>query len=178
MTSILEWFEEYSFGIVLLLVLASALIYVIRIVVEKAVNARFDKYSTELALSLGRRSNFEERVLVDRYSAFTDLTTRLETIATEINRLRHGGTAEQGFLVGNEIVPLTRVYEDLESKRLLLGERLYGEVREAARITLHLANFQHLSPDELVAWEASFIEQRTKLREAADNEFRLSSIKW
>jgi hypothetical protein len=93
-TSILEWFEEYSFGIVLLLVLASALIYVIRIVVEKAVNARFDKYSTELALSLGRRSNFEERVLVDRYSAFTDLTTRLETIATEINRLTHGGTAE------------------------------------------------------------------------------------
>lgn len=178
MTSILEWSKEYSLGIVLLIAMASALIYVIRMVVEKAVSARFEKYSTELALSLGRRSNFEERVLVDRYSAFTDLTTRLESIATQINRLRHGGTADEGFLVNHEIVPLTRVYEDLESMRLLLGERLYAEVREAARITLHLANFQHLSPNELADWETLFIEQRVKLREAADNEFRLSSIKW
>jgi hypothetical protein len=136
-------------------------------------------YTQAAALRLGRRSTFEERVLTDRYEAFVDLTSRLQHIATDINRLRNGHQAVDDFMKDNEVVPLTAVYEDLNIRRLLLGDKRHDLLREAARIALSMANYHQLSSeeyDELVVALGNVFDHQ--LRMAAEEEFGMSKIHW
>jgi len=178
MNDLLSWLKEYSPGVVALLAFGAAMIFVLRTTVEKAVSARMDVYTQEVTLRLGRRSNFEERVLTDRYNAFVDLTTRLQRVMTNINRLQHGNEVEEGFMRGNEVVPLTSVYEDLNIRQLVLGDKLHSLLREAARIALWSSNYKHLSEDEYAQVVAQWSDNDVKLRQAAEVEFGISKIHW
>jgi hypothetical protein len=87
-----------------------------------------------------RESTFEEKVLSERFSLVAALSSRLQKVATTLNRLRHGQEAPDGFMRQNEIVPLTEIFEDLNAHRFVLGTSLHSLFLEQAQLLLRLAN--------------------------------------
>ena len=75
--SILDWLTKYSPPVVLLLALGGMFIFVSKQVTENVITANFEKYKKEVELRLQRRSNFEERVLLDRYNCFATFIQKL-----------------------------------------------------------------------------------------------------
>jgi hypothetical protein len=130
---------------------------------EKAVEHTFAKAGKDYELSAGRRSAFVQRVLTDRWEAVEDLFARLQRITTNLNRSRTGHAVPSDFFdagpSGQEVVPLTVVFEDLEIRRLLLGERFHGLLSTRAQLVLALANFLNN--------EAAFNELAGKLQSNA-----------
>jgi hypothetical protein len=173
---LLTWLKDYSPAVVALIAAGAVFLFVAKIVVEKAVTARLDAYAEDLRLRLGRRSGFEEKILTDRYVAFSDLFMRLQRITTTLNRTRSGQAPPDGFFVGNDIVPLTEVYEELNVREMLLGPRLHAPLTEAARVALDLANAR--SSDDWPALEPVWLRAVARLKAAADEEFGLGTIRW
>lgn len=176
MNDLLAWLADYSPLVVALLAAAAAFLFVAKTVVEKAVSARMDAYAEDLRLRLGRRSGFEEKILTDRYVAFSDLFMRLQRITTTLNRVRHGQALPDGFIVGNDVVPLTEVYEELNVREMLLGPRLHGPLTEAAHVALDLTNAR--ASDEWPDLEKAWLRAVEQLKSAAEEEFGLRTIRW
>jgi hypothetical protein len=166
---LLTWLQDYSPWLVALLVIGALFLFLAKTVVEQAVTARLDAEADRIRLRLGRRSGFEEKILTDRYLAFSDLFMRLQRITTTLNRARHGQPLPEGFLVGSDPVPLTEVYEELAVRELVLGPRLHAALADAADAALRLANSET---------EDRWLPAVTRLKAAADEEFGLSSIQW
>ena len=99
--------------------------------------------------------------------------SRLERIATNLNRLCGGEPVPDGFMRGQEIVPLTEVYEDLEINRLLLGETYYSIFRKLAGVALALSNAR--SADVRASCIAQHAELQRELRTLADADFAIST---
>ena len=176
MDDLLAWLKDYSPAVVALIAAGAVFLFVAKTVVEKAVTARLDAYAEDLRLRLGRRSGFEEKILTDRYVAFSDLFLRLQRITTTLNRARNGQALPDGFLVGNDVVPLTEVYEELNAREMLLGPRLHASLTGAARAALDLANAR--SSDDWPAVETAWVQAAEQLKAAADEEFGLGTIRW
>jgi len=174
--ALLTWLKDYSPAVVVLLAAGAVFLFVAKTVVEKAVTARLDAYAEDLRLRLGRRSGFEEKILTDRYVAFSDLFMRLQRITTTLNRRRSGQALPEGFLVGIDIVPLTEVYEELSVREMLLGPRLHAPLTAAAGIALQLANAQ--GSEDWARLEPTWLDAVKRLKTAADEEFSLASIRW
>ncbi len=174
MSTILEWLGEYSVPMVVLLALGSALIYVGRLVVDRAVATQFDRYKQEIELRLKRRSDFEQRVLLDRYELVTELALRLERISTDVNRVRQGIEVE-GLIVGKDCVPLTEVSQDIESKRHLLTERFYTIFRDLVQLMLEMVRANAAEYSETTQ---QFRSKMRELQDAIANVFGLEQISW
>jgi hypothetical protein len=176
MGDLLTWLQDYSPLVVILLAVGAAFLYVAKIVVEKTVTARLDAYAEESRLRLGRRSGFEEKILTDRYVAFTDLFMRMQRITTTVNRKHHGEPVPEGFRVGDDIVPLTEIYEELSVRETLLGPRLHSSLAEAAQAALEMSRADSAGnwPEAVSGW----LRARKELQAAAEEEFGLSTIRW
>jgi hypothetical protein len=74
---------------------------------EKAISSQFDRYSKEITLRLEKRSNFEEKVLLDRYLTLRDLQHRIGRVMTDLNRARLGSKI-QGLFRDGDIVSADR----------------------------------------------------------------------
>ena len=61
MNELIKWAGQHSAPVVILLACGAALIFVFRYVVEKAVEAEFDKGNKRLELLIERRSSFEKK---------------------------------------------------------------------------------------------------------------------
>lgn len=180
MQELMAWLANYSPGIVLLLAIGAALIFLLKLVVEKVVSAQFGLQSKQLEIHFARRSAFEEKVLAERFALVNALSARLEQVAVELNRLRTGQPLQDGIMQGNELVPLTTVFVDLEIHRLLLGERFYQLLSRMAQTALAIAQVVQQQGDQ-GAWAQlgqQWAALRTELREAADEAFGLSQIHW
>jgi hypothetical protein len=113
MTELISWLKEYSPAVVTLVAIGTATLYVLKLTVDKSIAASFDTHVQELELGLERRSAFRDKVLTERFPRITEQSSRLEKVMTNLNRLRHNNPVPEGFQKGNEIVPLTEIYEDL-----------------------------------------------------------------
>ena len=76
----------------------------------------------------------------DRAALGTSFSQRLEDVTTDLNRVQSGQSPRDGFIVGNEIVPLTDIWTNLNSERPRLGEDLYNLLLKKAQLVLRLAN--------------------------------------
>jgi hypothetical protein len=141
--------------------------------VEKSIDASFERKKKETELLLGRQSTFHDGVLSDRYTLIGGLLARLERVSTNLNRLRSEAPVVDGFKRGNEIVPLTEVYEDLEIHWLVLGDRYHELFHRLADTTLALANTTSETEWSRLVQERSGL--RKQLRELADADFRVSA---
>ena len=140
--------------------------------------ARVHVYAEELTLRLGRRSAFEEKILMDRYTVFIDIVTRIERIQTKLNRRRLGDPVPEGLIEGNEVVPLTAVFEDLSIHEMALGAALATELRRHADLVLELANYNHMSESQQWDHNVRSRQCQARLRELANEEFGLDKITW
>src|SRR2546430_7372581 len=140
MTELLEWLAKYSPAVVVLLALGAALLFVIKLIVEKSIASEFDAKSKMFDAVLKRRSAFEEKVLSDRFALITGLAARLERVMTNLNRLKSGYPTPDGFVKQNEIIPLTEIFEDVKIHRLVLGDDFYTLFLKQAEVVLEAAN--------------------------------------
>lgn len=181
MDEILKWLSEYSLPVVILLAIAGTLLFIVRGAAEKAVEHAFDRHAKEFELRLTRRSAFEERVLIDRYTAVIELNARLDSFMTMTKRIRSGQAPPDGFYalgtVRSEAVPLTAIYEELATKRLSLTEEFYSLLWEKAGLALQGINLGP-DPDKWDAHEQQWIKSQDRIREAFRKVFKLDSITW
>jgi hypothetical protein len=175
METIIKLVEQYSAPIVLLIAFSSAMIYVLKLVVEKTVSTHFDRYSKEIELKLNRRSEFEQKVLLDRYELVSDLANRIERVASDLNRARHG-IEVQGLFEKGDLVPLSVIFEDLVSKRYLLTERFYQFFWNQSQVVLKIANAKDKSSLEELTQQ--YIRNREKFIRAVNKVFGIDKISW
>src|SRR5918992_5048596 len=140
MAQLLDWLTKYSPEVVVLIAFGAALLFVMKLIVEKSIASEFDAKSKVFEALLERRSAFEEKVLSDRFALISGLSARLERVMTNLNRLRSGQPAPDGFMKQNEIVPLTEIFEDVSIHRLVLGEDFYRLFSKQAEFALKAAN--------------------------------------
>jgi hypothetical protein len=169
MKELLSLLKENSPGAALLIVIGSVIIFVIKLAVEKSIAIGFETHTNNAK----RRSNFEDKVLTDRFEMIMSLETRLQKVMSNLNRMRSGQPAQEGFMDHNEIVPLTEIFEDLSVHRLILTEDFYVLLRKKAEFALHAAN----------EWEEEEINREwnslsNKLQRLMDRDFGLSKIRW
>lgn len=173
MEVILSWLSRYSAPIVVLLAIGAGLLYLTKIVTEKAVASEFDRRMKVLTLAIERRSRFEEKILLDRYELVRNLETRVESVATNLNRVRHG-ISVPNLIVKGDVVPLTEVFEQLSLNKYLLADPFYGILDQQASILLKMAN--ESDPVRLQELQNEYKRLRGEFERAMDHVFRISSI--
>jgi hypothetical protein len=171
---VLAWLQQYSAPVVVLIALGAAALYVVKLVVERSVEAGFDQRAKVMELALQRRSAFEDGVLTARYALVTGLSARLQRVMTDLNRVRHGHPPPAGFRVRDEIVPLTELFEEITVQRLALGEDFHDAFQRLAQVALSFANAATAEEVErcVRAWEAGSAE----VREGVERHFHISTI--
>lgn len=172
---LLKWAGQYSAPVVILLACGAALIFVFRYVVEKAVEAEFDKRTKRIELLLERRSNFEEKVLLDQYEAVTALQLKLGNVGADLNRMRNGIEVE-GLMNGKDIVPLSDIYVELQAKRFLLKEEFYNLLQKRADNLRAFANARNA--DEVSRLGREFLSMNQQFREKMNRAFGIEKISW
>ena len=162
---------DLSLGAIIL-VLWSATIYIIRIIVDKTIESKFDTYSKRFE----KRLDFEQKILGDRYTLIMDLSRRLENIMTNMNRMRKGMEIPEGFLnKDNELVHLTEIFEDLDTNRLALTERFYELFTAKAQLALKAASIK--DQQEWTTLAAEWGRNSAEIRSVTDEVFLLSKIR-
>ena len=173
MQEILKWLSEYSPAVVLLLVFGSALAFVLKLVTEKAISGEFDRYKREIELKLQTRSNFEERILIDRYTIIRDLEARIGRVATDLNRRRRGMTVK-GLINAGDIVPLTEVFDLLALNRYLITETFHRLLLNQSQALINMAN--EADPEKLRGIDAQYLELLNDFHKAIDEMFGIEKI--
>ncbi len=176
MTQLLDWLTQYSPTVVLLIAFGAALLFVTRLIVEKSVASVFDTKAMQFETLFRRRSEFEEKVLSDRFALITGLSSRMERVMTNLNRMRSGQPAPNGFMRQGEIVPLTEIFEDVTIHRLVLGEDFYQLLSKQAEAILRTAQIS--TTQEWGQRTKEWDRLREELRLAAEAAFGISEIRW
>jgi hypothetical protein len=139
MDEIVTWITTYSPPVALLLMIGAALVFVLKLSVEKTIDTHFQQQNKILSLPLELRSRFDERILLDRYQKVSELQTRFSKIMIDLRR-HFGGTEVPDLLKGNEVVPLTYLFQDVADYRYLLTDRFYDILYREAQLALEFAN--------------------------------------
>ena len=160
---------------VLLLVLGGIFIFVSKQMIENTISAQFQQYKKEVELRLQRRSNFEERVLLDRYALLRDIHHKIGRVMTDLNRVRSGTTVE-GLIRNGDIVPLTEVFELIEDNRYLITERFREILRGQAQLAIKYANTK--DPKAIAKLQSEYVELDRTFDQAMNEVFGLDRITW
>jgi hypothetical protein len=172
---IISWLTHYSPPVVLLLALGGIFIFVSKLVTESAISAQFEQYKKEVELRLQRRSNFEERVLLDRYILLGEIHTKIGRVMTDLNRAKSGTTVE-GLFQGVDIVPLTSVFELIEQNRYLITGRFRKILRDQAELAIKYANTQDAVVIDKLA--SDYMDLDATFDQAMNEVFGLDRITW
>ncbi|SRR6266446_895363 len=175
MDSVLEWITKYSPPIVLLIALGAVLIFVLKTVTENAISSKFEEYKKEVGLRLERRSNFEERILLDRYTLVRDIQTKIGRVMTDLNRVR-SGTKVEGLFRNGDLVPLTEVFELLANNRYLLTDTFHRILSSEAQLALSCANAKET--EALRKCEADYLNLQNSFHLSMNDAFGIDKITW
>lgn len=144
MEVILEWLNTYSWPVVILLILGMIGLYSVRHFLEKCIESGLDRQATRLEISLQRRSDFEQTVLLERYTVALTIARQLNEVETQLRHVRGGHDIEEGFYrpghSGTEIVPLTIAFNEIEANRPIFPESLHSLLLNWARAVVEMAN--------------------------------------
>jgi hypothetical protein len=172
--SILDWLTKYSPPIVLLIGLGAVFLFAFKNITENVISAQFDQYKKEVELRLQRRSNFEERILLDRYTILRDIQSRIQRVMTDLNR-RRSGTEVEGLMRGKDIVPLTEIFELIATNRYLITDRFYEILSRQAQLGIEYAN----APDtDLMKVKSEYMELEKSFDAAMNEVFGIDKITW
>ena len=175
MNQILSWLTQHSPSVVTLLAFGAALVYVLKSTTEKVISTEFDRYKKEIELKLERRSKFEEKILLDRYSSVVDLQTRIGRVMTDLNRQRHG-TEVEGLMKNNDIVPLTDVFERLAANRYLITERFHKILWDESQLLILIANEKNT--DQILTHQNNYLGLQGEFYSAMNDVFGIDKITW
>ena len=143
--------------------------------VTEEVKAAINRSSKALELKLERRSEFEQQILFERYKLVCEFAQRLSQITTDLNRAYHGKDVE-GLFDGNEVVPLTGVFEDLAAKKFQLSDQFHQFFFRQAQVVLSLVNSKTEETRKEI--ESNYIQNLERLTEMANSEFGTDRVSW
>ena len=175
METLLEWADKYSAPVLLMLCVGAALVFLLKLVTERTIEAEFSRLAKQLDLKLERRSEFEQQVLLERYRLVCDFASRLSRITTDLNRVKSGQDVKDLFHA-NELVPLTTVYEDLASKSFQLSTPFHQFFIQHAGKILNIANAQ--TPAERETATTAYANNLAHLNVLVNEEFKTSGVSW
>lgn len=175
MEDILTWLSEYSPPIVLLIILSTILIYFIKQVTEKSISNQFDKYKKDIELKLERRSKFEERVLIDRYTLIKEIQTKIGAVSTNLNRIKSGHEIDD-FIINGDIVPLTEVFEILAANKYLITDRFHNIFWKQSHLLIKYANEK--DPIRSTVIQKEFVKLLDTFYHEMNEMFQIDHIKF
>jgi hypothetical protein len=125
--------------------------------------------------ALKRRSDFEQHVLLERYKLISEFAYRLSRIMTDLNRAWSGQTVP-GLFNGNEVVPLTAVYEELAVKAFQLSSKFHRFFLEQADIALRVA--QATTATARLPLQEQYGKNLVLLNEMVNADFGTDEVSW
>lgn len=155
--------------------LGAVFLFAFQNITERAISAQFDQYKKEVELRLQRRSNFEERILLDRYTILRDIQSRMQRVMTDLNR-RRSGTEVEGLMRNGDIVPLTEVFELIANNQYLITDRFKKILRREAELGIEFANAK--DAEVLDKLGSEYIELQRSFSTAMKEVFGLEKITW
>ena len=176
MTELIQWFSAYSPAVALMVAAGAGLVFFLKTATEKAIASQFDRYSKEIELRLEMRSSFEEKILLDRYTVLRDLQGRIGRVMTDLNRLRHG-TVVEGLMRGNDIVPLTEVFELLAVNKYLITKSFHKILWDQSQLLIRMANAKDDNM-EVARLQGEYVRLLDEFYKAMNDVFGIDRISW
>jgi hypothetical protein len=172
---LVKLFKILSFPAIVVLLGFLLMVLVIRLLIRHTIANAFEEQKKTFAILFKRRSDFEDRVIAARFTLVTELTSRLERVGTNLNRIYNGEEPDTGFMRGNDVVPLTAIFEDLQVHRLVLTEELHQLLHRRAEIALELSKTREKEARRKLTdeWDSN----HKKLRVLVGDMFKLDLIK-
>jgi len=155
MNELASWIANHSASVVILLAIAASIVFVAKYLVPKMLDAMF-------------KDKDERRQLTK------DLFQRLDEVMSNLYRWRENRVPPDGFFrhsgampLGDEIVPLSKIWEDLQANKALLGEALFFLIQKHVQ---HAGAANNVPLDDTIQWEEQWKkwdQRREKIREIA-----------
>lgn len=139
------------------------------------VKADVTKELSQFTQRMERRSEFEQHLLMERYKLISEFAYRLSRITTDLNRYWHGQQVEALF-DGNEVVPLTAIYEDLAARSFHLSEKFHKFFYEQAGVVLEMA--QASTSEARERGQRRYLDNLRRLSEMVNAEFGTEKVSW
>lgn len=179
MEQLIKWVQQYSPPAVVALAFSAALMFALRLIVERAVSTEFDKKLKRIELRLERRSHFEEMVLLEQYKTVAGLHMKIMRTLTYLYRNQKGLEVEGLFLKTDErseIIPVTEVLQELAAKRYLLPAGFHDLLLQ---YTDHLRKYAYADFEELPKIEEECLwPLNEEFRSLMNDHFGIDKISW
>jgi hypothetical protein len=166
--------QNSPFFIIMVLVLVST-VFVLKLIFEKSLSTEFDKYKKSMELKLKKRSRFDEKILLDRYNLIRDIQARQHKVLTIINRIRHGIKVDN-FIIQNEPVQMTEVYELLALNKIIITLPIHDKLIKQADLIMKIINDKAFTKRE--KFEKEYLTMIDDLNSEMNKMFGLDKIKW
>jgi len=140
MDLLVKYLTRYSPPVVIALVCLFIGGYFVKYGIERTLEAEFQKRDRQLELAMKRQSNFQEKVMWEKYLVLTSQNREMHELRAEINGSFITNADSKSFKNGQDVPRLTAVYEQLNINRFLIGEEMYQLMRKQARILLRFSN--------------------------------------
>lgn len=112
---------------------------------------------------------------MDRYLMIRELQTKIGIVLTNLKRVKNG-TKLEGFIVNNDIVPLTEVFESLAVNKYLITDKFHRIFWEQSQIALQFAN--ETNEAKMKELGDNYLNLVDELYKEMNEMFELDKIKW
>jgi len=149
MDLLVKYLTRYSPPVIIALVCLFIGGYFVKYGIERTLEAEFQKRDRQLELAMKRQSNFQEKVMWEKYVVLTSQNKEMHELRAEINGAFITKSDSKSFKNGQDVPRLTAVYEQLNINRFLIGEEMYQLMRKQARILLQFSNLDAKNKNDL-----------------------------
>jgi hypothetical protein len=178
-----EMEAEYGLLTLIYILIGFGFVYLVRKslehTVENVIDTAFARQKKEIELIAERQSAFIEKVQTDQLTAVHYYFGRLESIMADLNRSRGGFEVPKLFKISpsgeRDIVPLTAVFVELESKKTVLGQKFYELLKRRADIVLRFASAG--SDAELKSIMEDKQKNADEINRLVDREFNMQAAR-
>lgn len=172
MDVLVNYLTRYSPPVVATLVCLFIGGYFVKYGIEKTLEAEFQKRDRQLELAMKRQSNFQEKILWEKYIVLTSQNEELHKLRAEINKVIITKPEKILFKEGVDIPRLTAVYEQLNINRFLIGEEIYRLMRKQGRLLMAFSKLNIKDNNDKKSIEA-YKKFQVKFKEV-DEQYRNS----
>lgn len=127
----------------------------------------------QLELTLNQQLKFDEKILLDRYELIRKISSSMETVATNLNRIK-SKTAVPNFIINNDIVSLRLIFEEISTYKWLLTDKFYEYFDNKGHLLIEMAN--ESKPDRLKHLKKQYLERRNDFKTLMNEYFKIDRI--
>lgn len=178
MDLLVKYLTRYSPPVIIALVCLFIGGYFVKYGIERTLEAEFQKRDRQLELAMKRQSNFQEKVMWEKYLVLTSQNREMHELRAEINGSFITKSDSKSFKNGQDVPRLTAVYEQLNINRFLIGEEMYQLMRKQARILLQFSNLDAKNKNDMEKYKIilkNFDAFDKMYRESMQRMFNISS---